>query len=99
MPLQPVSPRLPGHRFSLEISLAPALGRPLPCLLRACKLASDNVLVTCEPEQGERIPEMEMGRALTRGLDPEVTLGLVRTMSEQNINGIQRGQMPRFTIP
>ncbi len=27
-------PRLPGHRFSLEISLAPALGRPLPCLLR-----------------------------------------------------------------
>ena len=62
-------PRLPGHRFSLEISLAPALGRPLPCLLRACKLASDNVLVTCEPEQGERIPEMEMGRALTRGLE------------------------------
>ena len=62
-------PRLPGHRFSLEISIAPALGRPLPCLLRACKLASDNVLVTCEPEQGERIPEMEMGRALTRGLE------------------------------
>ncbi len=33
------------------------------------------------------------------GLDPEVTLNLVRTMSEQNINGIQRGQLPRFTIP
>ncbi len=62
-------PRLAGHRFSLEISLSPALGRPLPCLLRACKLASDNVLVTCEAELGERIPEMEMGRALTRGLE------------------------------
>jgi len=62
-------PRLPGHRFSLEISLVPALGRPLPCLIRACKLASDNVLVTCEPEQGERVPETEMGRALTRGLE------------------------------
>lgn len=62
-------PRLPGHRFSLEISLAPALGRPLPFLVRACKLASDNVLVTCEPEQGERVPETEMGRALTRGLE------------------------------
>jgi PAS domain S-box-containing protein len=62
-------PRLPGHRFTLEISLSPALGRPLPCLLRACKLASDNVLVTCEAELGERIPEMEMGRALTRGLE------------------------------
>lgn len=62
-------PRLPGHRFSLELSLAPALGRALPCLVRACKLASDNVLVTCEPEQGERLPETEMGRALTRGLE------------------------------
>jgi len=62
-------PRLPGHRFSLELSLAPALGRPLPALVRACKLASDNVLVTCEPEQGERLPETEMGRALTRGLE------------------------------
>lgn len=36
---------------------------------------------------------------LTLGLDPEVTLNLIRTMSEQNINGLQRGQMPRFTIP
>ena len=62
-------PRLPGHRFSLELALAPALGRPLPALVRACKLASDNVLVTCEPEQGERLPETEMGRALTRGLE------------------------------
>lgn len=36
---------------------------------------------------------------LTLGLDPETTLGLVRTMSEQAVQGLQRGQAPRFSIP
>jgi signal transduction histidine kinase len=57
------------YSFSLELALVPALGRPTPCLVRACKLASEHVLVTCEPDPGERAPETEVGRALIRGLE------------------------------
>ena len=55
------------HTFSLE--LGSLLGPPGQVLVRACKLAGDHVLVTCDPVVGERAPETEIGRALVRGLD------------------------------
>jgi len=55
------------HTFSLE--LGSLHGPPGQVLVRACKLAGDHVLVTCDPVLGERAPETEIGRALVRGLD------------------------------
>ncbi len=60
-------PRPVHHSFSLE--LASLLGPPGPLIVRACKLAGDHVLVTCDPVVGDRAPEAEIGRALVRGLD------------------------------
>jgi PAS domain-containing protein len=55
------------HTFSLE--LGSLVGPAGQVLVRACKLAGDHVLVTCDPVVGERAPETEIGRALVRGLD------------------------------
>ena len=60
-------PRPVHHRFSLE--LGSLLGQPGTTVLRACKLAGEHVLVTCDPVVGERAQETEVGRALVRGLD------------------------------
>lgn len=44
-------------------------------------------------------PGGEIRVTVSLGLDPESTLGLVRTMSETAIQGLQRGQAPHFVIP
>lgn len=44
-------------------------------------------------------PGGEIRVTVNLGLDPESTLGLVRTMSETAIQGLQRGQQPHFVIP
>lgn len=44
-------------------------------------------------------PGGEIHVTVSLGLDPESTLGLVRTMSESAIQGLQRGQQPHFVIP
>lgn len=44
-------------------------------------------------------PGGEIHVTVSLGLDPESTLGLVRTMSESAINGLSRGQQPHFVIP
>ena len=62
--------RAPGHAFTASLSLQPTAGAPLTCMVRACKLASANVLVTCEPDSGAApAVETEMGRAITRSLE------------------------------
>jgi signal transduction histidine kinase len=53
------------HSFSLELG---SLQGP-PVLVRACKLAAEHVLVTCDPVSGERAHETEIGSALARGLE------------------------------
>ncbi len=44
-------------------------------------------------------PGGEIHVVVSLGLDPESTVGLIRTMSESQIQGVQRGQAPHFTIP
>ncbi|MFO0649812.1 MAG: hypothetical protein U0326_26575 [Polyangiales bacterium] len=44
-------------------------------------------------------PGGEIHVVVSLGLDPESTVGLIRTMSESSIQGLQRGQQPHFTIP
>jgi hypothetical protein len=44
-------------------------------------------------------PGEEIHVVVSLGLDPESTLALVRTMSESAMQGLQRGQQPRFVIP
>jgi hypothetical protein len=44
-------------------------------------------------------PGGEAHVVVSLGLDPESTLNLIRRMSEENINGVQRGQAPHFAIP
>jgi len=59
-----------GHAFTASLSLQPTAGASLSCLVRACKLQSGNILVTCELDSGaEHSPETEMGRAITRSLE------------------------------
>jgi hypothetical protein len=44
-------------------------------------------------------PGGEIRVTVSLGLDPESTLGLVRTMSESAVQGLSRGQQPHFVIP
>jgi PAS domain S-box-containing protein len=60
-----------GHAFTVALTLQPAApGASIACQVRACTLASGDILVTCELDSGaERSPETEMGRAITRSLE------------------------------
>ncbi|MCB9566544.1 MAG: PAS domain-containing protein [Myxococcales bacterium] len=62
--------RAPGHTFTTSLTLVPAIGSPLTCLARACKLISGNILITCELDVAiETSPESAMGRAVIRSLE------------------------------
>lgn len=59
-----------GHRFTLEMNLMPKLGPPITCIVRGCKLTSENSLISCDPAiPVEYSPEIEINRAVTRSLE------------------------------
>jgi len=59
-----------GHAFNTSLTLVPAIGSPITCLARTCKLSSGNILTTCEVDSRiDHSPEAAMGRAVVRGLE------------------------------
>jgi len=62
--------RAAGQAFTTSLTLVPAIGSPITCLARTCKLSSGNILTTCEIDNNvDHSPEAAMGRAVVRGLE------------------------------
>lgn len=57
-----------GQAFTRDLELAPSLGPAIRCRVRAAKLDTREVLVTCERSRVADA-ETELGRAVTRALD------------------------------